>query len=135
MITPFIANISQDILDDLKLRIKNTRFPDEIIDSEWKYGAALSYIKELADYWQNDFDWRNIEKEINSYPNFFTEIDGFKIHFLHIKGKGKKSIPLIMTHGWPGSFLEMMKVIPLLTNNSEISFDLVIPSMLVYGFS
>lgn len=135
MVTPFTANISQDILDDLKLRIKNTRFPDEIIDSEWKYGAALSYIKELADYWQNDFDWRNIEKEINSYPNFFAEIDGYKIHFLHIKGKGKKSIPLIMTHGWPGSFLEMMKVIPLLTNNSEISFDLVIPSMLGYGFS
>ena len=89
MITPFTANITQDILDDLKLKIKNTRFPDEIIDSEWKYGAALSYIKELADYWQNDFDWRNIEKEINSYPNFIAEIDGFKIHSLHIKGKGK----------------------------------------------
>jgi len=135
MIKPFTVNISQSILDDLKLRIKSTRWPDEIKDSGWNFGTNLSYMKELADYWLNKFDWRKTEKEINAYPNFISEIDGYKIHFLHIKGKGKKSVPLIITHGWPGSFLEMMKLIPFLTNNSGFSFDLVIPSMMGYGFS
>ena len=92
-------------------------------------------MKELADYWLNKFDWRRIEDEINAYPNFIAEIDGYKIHFLHIKGSWKKSMPLIITHGWPGSFLEMMKLIPLLTNNPDFAFDLVIPSLMGYGFS
>ncbi len=135
MIKPFVANIPQQILDDLKLRIRDTRWPDEIIDSGWSYGANLSYMKELADYWLNTFDWRKVEKEVNSYPNFIADIDGHKIHFLHIKGKGKKSIPLIITHGWPGSFIEMMKLIPLLTNDENLSFDLVIPSVIGFGFS
>ena len=135
MITPFLAKTSQRILDDLKSRIKNTRWTDEIIDSGWIYGANLSYMKELTDYWLNIFDWRKIEKEINAYPNFMADIDGHKIHFLHIKGKGLKSIPLIITHGWPGSFLEMMKLIPLLTEDEQHSFDLVIPSVMGFGFS
>ena len=135
MIQPFSINTPQQILDDLKLRIKNTRWPDEIKDSGWIYGANLSYIKGLADYWINTFDWRKVEMEINSYPNFIADIDGYKIHFLHIKGKGKQSIPLIITHGWPGSFIEMMKLIPLLTNDENVSFDLVIPSVIGFGFS
>ncbi len=135
MIKPFIANIPQQILDDLKTRISNTRWPDEITDSGWAYGANLSYMKELADYWANIFDWRKVEKEINSYPNFIADIDGHKIHFLHIKGKGNQSVPLIITHGWPGSFIEMMKIIPLLTNDEYVSFDLVIPSIIGFGFS
>lgn len=92
-------------------------------------------MKDLTDYWLNKFDWRKVENEINTYPNFVADIDGYKIHFLHIKGKGKKSIPLIITHGWPGSFLEMMKLIPLLIENIELSFDLVIPSVPGFGFS
>jgi pimeloyl-ACP methyl ester carboxylesterase len=92
-------------------------------------------MKELADYWMNSFDWRKIEEEINAYPNFIAEIDGYKIHFLHVKGKGKKSIPLVLTHGWPGSFLEMMKLIPLLAKDLNPTFDLVVPSLLGYGFS
>ncbi|GHB54743.1 epoxide hydrolase family protein [Persicitalea jodogahamensis] len=135
MIQPFVANIPQSILDDLKLRIRSTRWPDEITDSGWTYGANLSYMKELAEYWSNTFDWRKIEEEINSFPNFIAEIDGYKVHFLHIKGKGKKSIPLIITHGWPGSFVEMMKLIPLLTDDESLSFDLVIPSVIGFGFS
>jgi hypothetical protein len=135
MIQPFFANIPQQVLDDLKLRIKNTRWPDEITDSGWSYGANLSYMKELADYWVTTFDWRKVEKEINSYPNFIANIDGYRIHFLHVKGKGKNAIPLIITHGWPGSFIEMMKLIPLLTNDENISFDLVIPSVIGFGFS
>jgi pimeloyl-ACP methyl ester carboxylesterase len=135
MIQPFSVNIPQLALDDLKLRLKNTRWTDEIIDSGWNYGTNLSYMKELADYWLNKFDWRKVENEINAYPNFIADIDGHKIHFIHAQGKGKKSTPLIITHGWPGSFLEMMKLIPLLTNDPDFSFDLVIPSVIGFGFS
>src|SRR5690554_4849825 len=135
MIQPFSVNIPQQALDDLKIRLKNTRWPDEIADSGWDYGTNLFYLKELTEYWQNKFDWRKVENEINSYPNFIADIDGYKIHFLHIKGKGKKSIPLIISHGWPGSFLEMMKLIPLLTTGPDFSFDLVIPSVIGFGFS
>jgi pimeloyl-ACP methyl ester carboxylesterase len=135
MIKPFKVNVSQSALDDLQLRLKNTRWPDEIENSGWLYGSNLSYMKELADYWIHQFDWRKTEKEINSWPNFIAEIDGYEIHFLHIKGKGKKNIPLIVTHGWPGSFIEMMKIIPLLTENEDLSFDLVIPSIIGFGFS
>lgn len=135
MIQPFLANVPQQILDDLKLKIRNTRWPDEITDSGWSCGTNLSYMKELTDYWLNTFDWRKVETEINLRPNFIADIDGHQIHFLHIKGKGTKSIPLIITHGWPGSFLEMMKLIPLLATGEGISFDLVIPSIIGFGFS
>ncbi len=132
---PFQINVREQVLIDLRERIAQTRWPDEIAGSGWDFGTNLTYMKELADYWLNVFDWRKIENEINAYPNFIAEIDGYKIHFLHIKGKGRKSLPLIMTHGWPGSFLEMMKLIPLLTNNSDLTFDLVVPSLMGYGFS
>lgn len=135
MIQPFFANIPQQVLNDLKIRVQNTRWPNEDDNSDWSYGCNSLYMKELSNYWVGDFDWRAVENEINSYPNFIADIEGYKIHFLHIKGNGKKSIPLIITHGWPGSFLEMMKLIPLLTNNSEFSFDLVIPSIIGFGFS
>ncbi len=135
MVQPFFLNAPQRILDDLVARVKNTRWTDEITNSGWTYGANLSYMKELADYWVNTFDWRKVENEVNAFPNFITDIDGYKVHFLHIKGKGENSLPLIITHGWPGSFLEMMKLIPLLENDDNISFDLVIPSVIGFGFS
>ena len=135
MITEFKCRIAQSAIDDLKSRIRQTRWTDEIKDSGWLYGANLSYIKELADYWLNKFDWRQVEDEINHWPNYIAEIDGIRIHFLHIKGKGEKAIPLIITHGWPGSFLEMTKLIAPLTTNPEYSFDLIIPSIPGFGFS
>lgn len=135
MIQPFSVKVPQRVLDDLSSRLKNVRWPDEITDSVWNYGANLSYMKELTTYWFKTFDWRKVEHNINAHPNFIADIDGIKIHFIHIKGKGKKSIPLIITHGWPGSFLEMMKLIPLLTNDPDLSFDLVIPSVIGFGFS
>ncbi len=135
MITEFKCNISQVFIDDLKSRISQTRWTDEIKDSGWQYGADLSYMKELADHWFNKFDWRKTENEINLYPNYIADIEGIKIHFLHVKGNGKKSLPIIITHGWPGSFLEMMKLIPLLAKNSQFSFDLIIPSIPGFGFS
>jgi len=135
MIKPFVVNIAQTILDDLKYRLSQTRWPDELSGSDWNYGVDLSYMKKLTNYWQHTFDWRKVEAEINSYPNYMADIDGHQIHFLHIRGKGKRSVPLIITHGWPGSFLEMMKLIPLLTENPDFSFDLVIPSVPGFGFS
>lgn len=135
MIEDFNVNIPQSDLDDLIDRIKKIRWPDEIENSEWKYGTSLSYLKELADYWVKEFDWRAIEDQINSFPNFTAKIDGVKIHFIHIKSKSKNAIPLVITHGWPGSFLEMLKIIPYLTESEGLSFDLVIPSIIGFGFS
>ncbi|WP_027066651.1 epoxide hydrolase family protein [Maribacter sp. Hel_I_7] len=135
MIEKFKVNIPQSELDDLNDRIKKVRWPDEIKNSDWKYGTSLSYIKELADYWLEEFDWRIIEKEINSFPNFIADVDGNQIHFLHIKSNKKNAIPIVITHGWPGSFLEMLKIIPYLTESEESPFDLVIPSIIGFGFS
>jgi len=135
MITEFKCHIPQSAIDDLRSRLRQTRWTDEIKGSAWQYGASLSFMKELVDYWLNKFDWRRVEDEINQYPNYIAEIDGTKIHFLHVKGKGKKSVPLMITHGWPGSFLEMYKLIAPLTTNPEFSFDLIIPSIPGFGFS
>jgi len=135
MIKPFSVDIPQQVLDELKLRLKLTRWPDHLKESSWIYGADFSYMKELTAYWEHTFDWRKVEAEINSYPNFMADINGHQIHFMHIKGRGKRSVPLIITHGWPGSFLEMMKLIPLLTEDPNFSFDLVIPSVPGFGFS
>jgi pimeloyl-ACP methyl ester carboxylesterase len=135
MIQSFTVHIDQPALDDLQRRIVNTCWPDAIIASGWKYGVSLDYLRELSAYWSNGFDWRAAETKINGYPNFLADIDGYKIHFLHVRGKGKKTIPLIITHGWPGSFIELMSSIPFLTTDEDISFDVVIPSLPGYGFS
>jgi pimeloyl-ACP methyl ester carboxylesterase len=135
MIKKIKIEIAESFIEELKSKLKLTRWPDEIEGSGWTYGASLSYMKELSDYWTWYFDWRKTEREINSYGNYIAQIDGYNIHFLHIKGTGEKPFPLIITHGWPYSFLEMMKLIPLLTENTKLSFDLVIPSMMGYGFS
>jgi pimeloyl-ACP methyl ester carboxylesterase len=135
MIKSFEPKIEQKILDDLNDRLRRTRWPDEIAGSEWEHGASLKYMKELTAYWENEFDWRKTEKEINEYNNFLFEANGYKTHFMHVKGKSTKSIPLLITHGWPGSFLEFMKLIPLLTENSQVTFDLIIPSIPGFGFS
>ena len=135
MITEFKCHVPQTSIDNLKLRLQQTRWPDEIKGSGWRYEADLSYIKKLAEYWLKEFDWRETEDEINQYPNYIAEIERIKIHFLHVKGKGEKSVPLLITHGWPGSFLEMNKLIIPLTTHREFSFDLIIPSIPGFGFS
>ena len=135
MITEFKCHISESAIDDLRSRLRQTRWTDEIKGSAWQYGASLAYIKELTDYWLHKFDWRKVENEINQHPNYIAEVDGIKIHFLHVKGKGKRAVPLMITHGWPGSFLEMGKLILPLTTNPEQSFDLIIPSIPGFGFS
>src|SRR5262252_6089668 len=134
MIERFEIEIADQAIGDLKTRLQRTRWTDEIVNSDWTYGAKLSYVKELTNYWLNSFDWRNTEKEITRYPNYMATIGGVKIHFLHIKSEDKNAIPVIITHGWPGSFLEMMKLIPILMR-SKVPFDLIIPSIPGFGFS
>lgn len=132
---PFKIHIAPSILRKLATRIKNTRWPGQISDSGWKYGVSISYMKELSDYWRTQYDWERAENKINAYSNFIFEIDGHKIHSLHARGKGNKTIPIIITHGWPGSFLEIINSIPFLTAPGDISFDVVVPSLPGYGFS
>ena len=138
---PFTINIPDSLLDDLKARLERTRWPDELPGTEWDYGTNMTYLKELVEYWKTSFDWRGQEKLINSFSHFKADVDGLGIHFIHEKGKGANPIPLIITHGWPGTFFEMHKVIPLLADpaghggDPADAFDVVAPSMPGYGFS
>ncbi len=134
---PFKINVETTILDDLKERLANTRWPDTIENSSWGYGTDLTYLKEFCNYWQNSFDWKKQENYLNSFNHFTTNIDGLNIHFIHEKGEGSKSVPLLLTHGWPDSFVRFLKVIPLLTKADEngFSFNVIVPSIPGFGFS
>jgi pimeloyl-ACP methyl ester carboxylesterase len=140
-IEPFKINVAKEILDDLRNRLERTRWPDEVDGSGWRYGANLAYIKELADYWLTKFDWRTQERQINSFANYQARVDGLRVHFIHEHGRSPNPIPLLITHGWPSSFVEMLKIIPLLTDpanhggNPTDSFDVIVPSVPGYGFS
>ena len=139
--TPFKIEIPDSVLDDLKARLERTRWPDELPGVGWEYGSNMDYIKELVEYWKNDFDWRKQEALINSFSHFKAPVDGRDVHFIHEKGKGPNPLPLVITHGWPGTFFEMHKVIPLLADpaahggDPADAFDVVAPSMPGYGFS
>lgn len=140
-IKPFKIQVSQETLDDLGLRLQRTRWTDEPENAGWQYGTNPSYLKELVRHWQTKYDWRKHESALNNLPQFITEIDGIKIHFVHIKGKGRESKPLILLHGWPDSFYRFYKVIPMLTDpaahglDADLSFDVVAPSVPGFGFS
>ena len=140
-INPFKIDIPQAQLDDLKARLANTRWPNAEPVDDWSQGAPLTSVQALCEYWQHSYDWRRCERELNSYPQFTTEIDGLDIHFLHIRSPHNDAMPMIMTHGWPGSILEFMRVIEPLTNptahggHASDAFHLVIPSLPGYGFS
>jgi len=140
-VEPFKIEVSDSDLDDLRARLERTRWPDELPGTGWDYGSNLDYIKELVDYWRTKFDWRAQEQLINSFSHFKTDVDGLGIHFIHEKGKGPNPMPLIVTHGWPGTFFEMHKIISLLSDPASHggdpadAFDIVVPSMPGYGFS
>jgi epoxide hydrolase len=140
-ITPFTINIPQEMLDDLQSRLANTRFPDELPGVESSYGVTLGYVKKLAEYWQNGYDWRKWEAQLNQYPQFTTTIDGQNIHFFHVRSPEPDALPVIATHGWPGSFMEYVAAIDLLTNprahggDPSQAFHLVIPSIPGFTFS
>ncbi|KUJ37298.1 epoxide hydrolase [Streptomyces albus subsp. albus] len=130
-IEPFRMDVPQSTLDDLAARLDNARWPDELPDAGWDYGIPLSRVKQLAEYWRHDYDWRKAEAEFNSHPQFITEIDGQRVHFLHVRSANPDAFPLILTHGWPGSIVEFLDMIPLLAGD----FHLVIPSIPGWGFS
>src|SRR5438045_3898341 len=113
---PFHVAIEDSVLDDLKERLARTRWPDQIPGTGWDYGTDSGYLRELVAYWRDGFDWRKQETVLNTWPQFKTTIDGIDLHFIHVRGKGPAPLPLVITHGWPGSFYEMHKVIGPLTD-------------------
>jgi pimeloyl-ACP methyl ester carboxylesterase len=140
-IEPFQIHVSDSVLEDLAFRLSRTRWPDELADAGWEFGANLGYMRSLVDYWRNGYDWRQHEAALNELPQFRTRIDGTDVHFVHMRTKASSALPLIITHGWPGSFIEMMKLIPMLTDpegfggKADDAFDVVVPSLPGYGFS
>jgi pimeloyl-ACP methyl ester carboxylesterase len=140
-IRPFVVDIPQADLDDLRQRINATKFPDQEQVADTTQGVQLRTTQSLARYWGSDYDLRAFETKVNTYPNFMTEIDGLDIHFIHVRSKHDNALPMIVTHGWPGSIVEQLKIIEPLTNptayggDASDAFDLVIPSLPGYGFS
>jgi len=141
-IRPFqIPIVSDAELIDLRNRINATRWPERETVTDATQGVQLATTQALAQYWANEYDWRKCEAKINALPNFITEIDGLDVHFIHVRSKEKNALPVIVTHGWPGSITEQMKIIEPLTNptahggEAEDAFDVVVPSMPGYGFS
>lgn len=133
---PFEVSVPDEVLSDLKERLAETRWPDQVEGAGWTYGTNLSYLQELVAYWQNDFDWGVQETRINGFNNFMVDVDGTDIHFVHELGRGEDAIPVLVLHGWPSSFVQMLDLIPLLTTpNDGQSFDVVVPSLVGYGFS
>lgn len=130
-IRPFEIHFGDERLSDLRARLSMARFPDQPQPSRWEYGTDLAFLQELVAYWIHDYDWRLQEEHLNSFPQFTTRIDGYDVHFLYARGKGSTRTPLLMTHGWPSSFVEMLAILPLLSE----SFDVVVPSVIGYGFS
>ena len=140
-IRPFRVDVPETDLTELRKRINATRWPDRETVSDATQGVQLATIQALARYWATDYDWRKVEARLNAVPNFITEIDGLDIHFIHVRSKHENALPLIVTHGWPGSIIEQMKIIEPLTNptahggSASDAFHVVIPSMPGYGFS
>ena len=140
-IRPFRIEVPQADLDDLHDRLARTRWPDELPEVGWDYGVPLAYVKELAERWRTSYDWRSWESRLNQYPQFTTSIDGQRIHFLQVRSPEPEALPLILTHGWPGSIVEFLDVIGPLSDpaahggDPADAFELVIPSLPGYGFS
>ncbi len=140
-VRPFRINIPEEALVDLRRRVKATRWPDKETVADPSQGVQLATIQRLARYWATDHDWRKIEARLNALPQFITEIDGLDIHFIHVRSKHENALPMIVTHGWPGSIIEQLKIIDPLTNptahggSPSDAFDVVIPSLPGYGFS
>jgi pimeloyl-ACP methyl ester carboxylesterase len=140
-IRPFQFKASDEALADLRKRIAATRWPEKETVNDATQGVKLATMQKLAQYWGTDYDWRKCEAQLNALPNFITEIDGLDVHFIHVRSKHKNALPVIVTHGWPGSIVEQLKIIGPLTDptahggKAEDAFDVVIPSMPGYGFS
>jgi microsomal epoxide hydrolase len=142
-VRPFRVAVGDDVLADLRARLERVRWPDEIPGSEgtWAYGTDLGYLRGLVDYWRDGFDWRAQEKAINEFPQFMATVGDVDVHFLRVEGQGPAPLPLLLCHGWPGSFWEFSRIIPLLTDPARFggdpadAFTVVAPSLPGYGFS
>src|SRR5690348_14808807 len=140
-IRAFHVEIPGEALEDLRRRITAARLPSKELVSDRSQGVQLATIEELTRYWGSDYDWSRCEARLNALPQFKTEIDGVDVHFIHVKSPHENALPLIMTHGWPGSVIELLETVPLLTDptahgaGAQDAFDLVLPSVPGYGFS
>lgn len=140
-ILPFEIQVSDTAIEDLQRRLAATRMPDQLAQTSWEYGTDSSYLAELLSYWQNDFDWREQESELNQFDQFKTEIDGLDMHFIHQRSENPDAIPLMVVHGWPGSVAEFTKIIGPLTDpaahggNIADSYHVIAPSLPGFGFS
>jgi pimeloyl-ACP methyl ester carboxylesterase len=140
-IRPFRISFPEEAFVDLKRRIKATRWPSRELVTDDTQGVRLATMQKLADYWANQYDWQKVEERLSALPQFFTRIDGIDIHFIHVKSKDPNALPVIITHGWPGSIIEQIKIVDPLTNptahggSAADAFDVVIPSIPGYGFS
>jgi pimeloyl-ACP methyl ester carboxylesterase len=140
-IRPFRVNVPESELTELRQRLAQTRLPEQETVTDFTQGVPLETIQQLLRYWQSNYDWRKVEARLNAVPNFITEIDGLDFHFIHVRSKHENALPLIVTHGWPGSVIEQLKIIEPLTNptahggSASDAFHLVIPSMPGFGFS
>ncbi len=137
----FEIQVPESVLQDLRDRLARTRFPDQLRDAEWAYGTELEYLKRLCGYWRDKFDWRTQERMLNRFDQYTTPIEGRRLHFVHVRSPERDALPLMITHGWPGSFFEFYKVIGPLTDpaahggDPRDAFHVVCPSMPGYGFS
>lgn len=137
---PFEFHTPTATLKDLRRRLADTRWPDQI-GQPWQYGSDLLYMRELIKYWRESFDWPRQETLLNELPHFYTRVDGFGLHFIHVRGRGSRPMPIILCHGWPSSFLEMLKLIPLLSDPARYggdagdAFDVIVPSLPGCGYS
>ena len=140
-IKEFKIDISDEVLEDLHNRLSNSRWPNKEPVEDWNQGIPLSYMKDVCNYWLNEYNWRDRESKLNRFPHFLTKIDGIDIHFIHKTSPHEDARPLIITHGWPGSFVEFHKVIEPLSDptthggNAKDAFNVVVPSLPGYGFS
>src|SRR5437660_8403890 len=140
-VRPFHVNVPEAELTELRRRINATKWSERETVADQSQGVQLATIQELARYWATDYDWRKCEAKLKALPQFMTEIDGLDIHFIHVRSKHEHALPLIVTHGWPGSVIEQLKIIEPLTNptahgaSTADAFDVVIPSLPGYGFS
>lgn len=138
---PFAVRVPQATIDDLRERLGRTRWPDSVAADDWGYGTNPAYLRELAGYWRDGFDWRAQEAALNRFPQFRAEVEGVGLHFVHVRGQGANRVPLLLLHGWPSSFVQMLPIIPLLTDPASHggdpgdAFDVVAASLPGYGFS
>lgn len=140
-IRPFSIRVDDEVLADLKVRLRRTRWPDAELVDDWSQGVPLQWIREICQYWADGYDWRTREARLNRFPQFTTEINGLDIHFLHVCSREPAALPLIITHGWPGSIVEFMKVIEPLVDpvayggDPSDAFHVVCPSLPGFAFS